>query len=72
ANTRRWWDIEEGRALGYTPRDDAERYAPAILAGQPALGEAPLADRQGGVYATPEYTLERQRPAASRGPVRRT
>jgi uronate dehydrogenase len=70
ANTRRWWDIEEGRALGYTPTDDAELYAPAILAGQPALGEAALADRQGGVYATPEYTLERQRPASSRGPVR--
>jgi uronate dehydrogenase len=72
ANAQRWWDIEEGRALGYTPRDDAELYAPAILARQPALGEAAIADyHQGGVYATPEYTLERQRPASSRDPFRR-
>lgn len=27
ANTRAWWDLEPGRALGYDPRDDAERFA---------------------------------------------
>ncbi|MDH2425179.1 NAD(P)-dependent oxidoreductase [Sphaerisporangium sp. TRM90804] len=27
ANTRNWWDLGPGRALGYHPRDDAEPYA---------------------------------------------
>ncbi|GII86443.1 NAD-dependent dehydratase [Sphaerisporangium siamense] len=27
ANTRNWWDLSAGRALGYEPRDDAEAYA---------------------------------------------
>ncbi|RCG32532.1 NAD(P)-dependent oxidoreductase [Sphaerisporangium album] len=27
ANTRRWWDLSVGRALGYEPEDDAEAYA---------------------------------------------
>ena len=26
-NTRGWWDLEPGRALGYEPQDDAEQYA---------------------------------------------
>lgn len=30
ANTRAWWDLESGRALGYDPRDDAEAYAAEI------------------------------------------
>jgi uronate dehydrogenase len=39
ANTRGWWDLEPARALGYQPRDDAERYAPEVLA-----ASGPLAD----------------------------
>ena len=27
ANTRAWWDLEPGRALGYDPLDDAEEFA---------------------------------------------
>jgi uronate dehydrogenase len=27
ANSRAWWDLEPGRALGYHPEDDAEAYA---------------------------------------------
>jgi uronate dehydrogenase len=27
ANTRGWWDLEPGRAIGYDPVDDAEAYA---------------------------------------------
>lgn len=27
ANTRGWWDLRPGRALGYDPQDDAETYA---------------------------------------------
>ncbi|MFC4529603.1 NAD-dependent epimerase/dehydratase family protein [Sphaerisporangium dianthi] len=33
ANTRNWWDLSAGRALGYEPVDDAEAYA----AGMPDL-----------------------------------
>jgi uronate dehydrogenase len=61
ANTRRWWDLEAGRALGFEPVDDAETYAHG-------LGIAPAAEQdaaprpQGGVYTTPAYTLDRQRP----------
>ena len=30
ANSRAWWDLEPGRALGYHPEDDAEAYAGEI------------------------------------------
>jgi uronate dehydrogenase len=30
ANTRAWWDLGPGRALGYHPRDDAEAYADSV------------------------------------------
>ena len=30
ANTRAWWDLEPGRALGYRPMDDAEEFADRI------------------------------------------
>ncbi len=33
ANTRGWWDLEPGRALGYQPQDDAEAYADDVPAG---------------------------------------
>jgi uronate dehydrogenase len=32
ANTRGWWDLAPGRALGYQPLDDAEAYAAEVLA----------------------------------------
>ncbi|MCM1969773.1 NAD(P)-dependent oxidoreductase [Streptomyces sp. NPDC002812] len=32
ANTRAWWDLTSARALGYAPQDDAESYAPGLLA----------------------------------------
>jgi uronate dehydrogenase len=32
ANTRGWWDLEAGYALGFEPCDDAEAYADDILA----------------------------------------
>ncbi|HEY1478840.1 MAG TPA: NAD(P)-dependent oxidoreductase [Gaiellales bacterium] len=59
ANTRRWWSLAPGRALGYEPRDDAEGYADALAAAQAGTTPGP----QGGVYATPAYTLDRQRPS---------
>jgi uronate dehydrogenase len=33
ANTRAWWDLGPGRALGYDPQDDAETYADAVTPG---------------------------------------
>jgi uronate dehydrogenase len=31
ANTRAWWDLGPGRALGYEPHDDAEEFAAEVL-----------------------------------------
>jgi uronate dehydrogenase len=39
ANTRGWWDLEPGRALGYHPADDAERFAGAVLAAYEPLAD---------------------------------
>lgn len=55
-NTRGWWDLEAGRALGFEPRDDAEAHAAGVEQ-QPGG----LAGPQGGVFATPAFTLDRQR-----------
>ena len=59
-NTRRWWDLTAGRALGYAPVDDAERYAEALVAvhGEPDPTD-PVHARVGGEYATEEFDAER-------------
>jgi uronate dehydrogenase len=50
ANTRRWWDIESARALGYEARDDAERWASEIEAG-PETEDDVLGERYlGGAF----------------------
>lgn len=49
-NTRRWWSLAEGEELGYRPRDDAEVYAPEILAGTEPDPGAPVHHRVGGVF----------------------
>ncbi len=41
ANTRRWWDLAPGQALGYQPQDDAEAYAATIEPAEPADGGGP-------------------------------
>jgi len=55
ANTRGWWDLEPGRALGYDPVDDAEAYAGQIL--DPAVVGPPVDDPEGaylgGSFAEP-------------------
>ncbi len=63
ANTRGWWDLEPGRALGYHPQEDAERYAGQVLRGaaDPARDEAEAA-YVGGPFATEPHT----RPAFDR------
>jgi uronate dehydrogenase len=56
ANTRGGWvSLEEARALGYRPRDDAEAYAAEIIAahGEPDPATDPLLRYLGGDFALP-------------------
>ena len=59
ANTRAWWDLEPGRALGYEPQDDAEEFAAGRAAGPDDEAEAA---HVGGPFALPEF----HRPALDR------
>ena len=59
ANTRAWWDLEPGRALGYQPRDDAEEFADRIAARPTDEAEAA---HVGGPFAGVEF----YRPALDR------
>ncbi|WP_372734569.1 NAD-dependent epimerase/dehydratase family protein [Nocardioides sp.] len=52
ANTRAWWDLEAGRALGYDPQDDAEAYAGDI---QPGSEDSVEASTVGGPFATEAF-----------------
>ncbi|MEV8635710.1 NAD(P)-dependent oxidoreductase [Streptosporangium sp. NPDC051023] len=59
ANTRRWWSLEEGRAIGFEPKDDAEVYARELIAqhGEPdpdAMAHALL----GGSFCRPELDVD--------------
>jgi len=49
-NTRRWWSLAEGEAIGYFPQDDAEVYAAERLAefGEPDFVKDPELNRVGG------------------------
>jgi hypothetical protein len=52
ANTRRVVSLEEGRAIGYEPHDDAEKYASELL----ALRPKEETDLIGGPYAGKDHT----------------
>ena len=56
ANTRAWWDLEPGRALGYDPQDDAE-----LFAGQ--VAERPEDDEEGAHVGGPFVAERFHRPA---------
>ncbi|NED94926.1 NAD(P)-dependent oxidoreductase [Phytoactinopolyspora alkaliphila] len=49
-NTRRWFSLAEGEALGYYPKDDAEVCAAALIAehGEPDFATDPHLNRLGG------------------------
>jgi uronate dehydrogenase len=64
ANTRAWWDLEPGRALGYEPQDDAEAYADEILAEAETDDDRFEASYVGGPFAGDSFV----RPAFDRGP----
>jgi uronate dehydrogenase len=57
ANTRRWWSLEEGRAIGYEPRDDAEDQIEKILAADPEAARTGPGrpERLGGSYTAPDF-----------------
>ncbi|GAA1975736.1 NAD(P)-dependent oxidoreductase [Nocardioides panacihumi] len=59
ANTRAWWDLEPGRALGYEPLDDAEEFAGSIRSDPDDDLDAA---HVGGMFATAEF----ERPALDR------
>ncbi|GAA1856079.1 NAD(P)-dependent oxidoreductase [Pseudonocardia ailaonensis] len=40
ANTRRFWSLDGGRAIGYHPQDDAEQFADQLSPGDPTKDEA--------------------------------
>lgn len=52
-NTRRWWSLAEGEAIGYFPRDDAEdHFAESFIAeyGTPDFEHDPVLNRVGGQW----------------------
>ena len=51
-NTRAWWDLEPGRALGYQPQDDAETFSSRIASRPEDEVEAAYV---GGPFATEEF-----------------
>ena len=58
-NTRAWWDLAPGRALGYLPQDDAEEFAAQV---EPSEHDSADAAYVGGPYAGPRF----ERPALDR------
>ena len=60
-NTRRWWSLKEGRAIGYEPRDDAEDHVEKILAADPEPDPSAVGGGTallGGPYTAPEFDAE--------------
>ena len=59
ANTRAWWDLAPGRAIGFDPLDDAEQWAEQVLT-EPAT---PTDDAEGAHVGGPLTFEEHYRPA---------
>ncbi len=56
ANSRGWWDLEPGRALGYHPEDDAEAFAGQLSAEFPGRPEDEIeAAYVGGPFVTEAF-----------------
>jgi uronate dehydrogenase len=59
ANTRGWWSLEEGRSIGYEPKDDAELYAPALIAEHGELDPAAMEHALlGGRFCGPRLDVD--------------
>ncbi|MFM1887061.1 MAG: hypothetical protein RL026_2218 [Pseudomonadota bacterium] len=61
ANTRNYYDLTEGNAIGYAPVQDAELWAFEVLS-RPAAADPVAARYQGGSFLMFDYTPEDQRP----------
>ncbi len=55
ANTRAWWDLEPGRALGYHPQDDAEQFAGQVEQAPATEEDEVEAGFVGGPFVTERY-----------------
>jgi uronate dehydrogenase len=55
ANTRGWWDLEPGRALGYDPQHDAEVFAADIEAEPETEADRAEGAHVGGPFASGEF-----------------
>ena len=65
ANTRSYYDLSEGNAIGYAPTENAEKWAEEILKQPNPLD--PVAQRfQGGQFVTIDYTTPDQRGRGAR------
>jgi uronate dehydrogenase len=51
-NTRAWWDLEPGHALGYEPQDDAETFSSRIASSSADAAESAFV---GGPFATEDF-----------------
>jgi uronate dehydrogenase len=59
-NTRAWYDLSEGNAIGYAPTQNAEDWAADVLQRPNPLD--PVAQRfQGGQFVTMDYTIPSRR-----------
>jgi uronate dehydrogenase len=59
-NTRAWYDLSEGNAIGYAPTQNAEDWAADVLQRPNPLD--PVAQRfQGGPFVTMDYTIPSRR-----------
>jgi uronate dehydrogenase len=61
ANTRSWWKGDDAAHIGYTPHDDAERFAPLPKEGDPVTRRF-----QGGDLAAQGYTKDGDWPSEGR------
>jgi len=57
ANAASWWAADDAGRIGYTPKDDASRFAPL-----PETGDAVTRRFQGGSFAAMNYTRDRSEP----------
>jgi hypothetical protein len=61
ANTRGGWvSLDEARALGFEPQDDAEQFAAEVIAGHgEPRADDPLLAHLGGEFCLPAYDADR-------------
>lgn len=64
ANTRRWWDLEPGRRIGFDPQDDAEAFAHQVPLGPDDAADAAYV---GGLFVDAPLGGRHGRPSQTDG-----